>query len=310
MKKLYRFVFLAVLGWANLAVLPGCSKAPPLEESNELRLGAASEISGPVEVPISAPATLKGMNTESLGAVRARLTAQIPGLMAKSYAPVKSIFEKIDPALEWESAESFYLFGPGSMCGVGPALDSDLIFNPYMLLGARFFGLGMKQSPFRWSQATRDSAATGNSQIPMALKPVSLSWIPKESRAELLFRVSNYLQEAEPWLLNPIGVGDVVFSLSPLNARDLGFKFMRIDTENSSNIVLPPQPPSALQLLEIFTPRQLKSSSARCNSSGWPYKTYRNLKLRAVPAKLRVLLWRSDPRDLGSPDFSYDINFD
>ena len=271
-------------------------------QPNHLGVGAQSIVSGEVQVPIAAPISLNGSDAESIASLRRGVISAVPGLLAGEYQPLEDIYKAIRPDLRWESHLPYYLRKLDLMCGQGASVDSDIVLNPFMLAVPRFFGLACRYTKLIWSKEKVRSEALP-AELPLYVKPSILIWFPRESRAELTVRVSDYIEDVQSWVEQALAPEDVKFSLWPINARDMGLAYMYIPPALAVNVVLPDRPNSALRLGETFLIRHLKPYPEECLSSGVSHKTQFALRLKALPAEVTLWFWETSPSDLKAPPY-------
>lgn len=254
--------------------------------NNRLALGpsAATDL---VDITIASPATFNGAHKKTVLDWRAAQISPYAELLAAPYQPSDEVFGQIVDGAPWWGIEGVFLHGPGQRSIEGAAEESRFILNPFLLVAAEF------------NENRRAHVEEGASEL--WCQPHSLRWMPRQRRAEVTYPGRCIAQRSTRH-----------FDLIAYNARDLGLGYMYVDYAASMNIGKIDAPRAAYANPQFIHKGGSCGYPGGCNNLSPQTPPIDDLEIRALPAKLEILLWYAAPGDVATtpPDLRYRINFE
>lgn len=272
----------SVLYWRQQAIK---IRAPvTMTTGNRLALGGAAKIDV-VDIRINTPAELDRLSKDEVLRLRRQTVMAHPELLAADYVPAETIFGQIVDGAPWWGLEGQFRRGPGSASIDGPSEESRFILNPFLLVAPEFGG---------WWRDLSDAEAAS---FPFACHPQTLSWWPKEGRAEAVYSAACIARRQYP-----------EFALIAYNARDLGLGYIYVSYADSRNVskLVPP-------IVAYANPQFIHKGGScgylgGCNNMSPQTPPIDDIRLDDLPARIMVWLWRTRPDSVEvKPDFKYVI---
>jgi len=251
----------------------------PGAEPNRLRLGARGML---VDVPLHPPAELDGKTRAQILAAREREVARFPQLLEGPYRPYAGVFEAIEDRLPWWGLVGLYHAGPGDHAADGLSDQSRYVLNPFLLAGlreGRVFGCGVPATDAKVQppEVRRLQWTLGPS--PVVFEEIALG--PYFDALDLDVR-----EAARD------------FDLILYNARDFGFRSFAIDGAGTRNVTPKRPGQRPWRLTHLLHRGRSCGLPGGCNNVSPGSDEYK-IRVDALPAIIRVNLWRVLPREAG-----------
>jgi hypothetical protein len=234
-----------------------------------------------------------------------------PWLIYTNYEPAKVVFSQIEDRKPWWGTAGWYYHGSGEMSTNGPARESLLILNPYLLVSADFSGLSIhsgRTDPF-WNQDIITASALETSRFPFNISPENLRWWPGRGRVEVTYNLTEYLGLLNTWTAKPYSIADASLDLIAYNARDFNMNYIWVDYTESiyiSKDILPPEP---FEISHYLHHTDSCGFAGGCNSMDPVTPEIQDIEIDKLPAKLILYLWRDRPASAEEPpNITYVIN--
>ncbi|MGE0265904.1 MAG: hypothetical protein AB7V06_24765 [Candidatus Obscuribacterales bacterium] len=271
--------------------------------ANELAVGDKAKTSGPVDIGLSGFTSLNYLSKYQILATRGHHVNRNTELLLRPYVPTDSVFGKIENNKPWWGVNGAFVFGSGQRSIEGPAEESRFLLNPFLLVGL---------SP--WSAEIWDTAKLSEGELkeenfPYCWMPSLLRWYPERRVIQVLYDVSAYNRSLEYWEpkikdKSPI----TVFGLVAYNARDFGYSYLSVPLKDCKNIVNHEDPGHAVEIHQFIHCGNSSGYPGGCNNMSPAQKEIDHLEFTALPATLRVDLFKQDPGpNLETPDLSVII---
>ncbi len=302
MRDIHRHLkYICVLA-ASGTVISSCGTQ---EESgqNQLDMGFDSKAPESVTLQLSGLMNYSGKTSEELLALRSKKVQEHPELLKGSYEPSSKLFA-FDGSSPWWGTRGYLFRGSGGAVDStdGVSRESKFFGNPFVLVCPEFFGDNMHWSRQRFAK-TEDFARVFPTYVP----PQSVTLYPKEKREEITYDLMSYYNSVRSMLDNNWKISDISFSLVGYNARDFGYNYIYVDAGSSSNMATLPS--KVIAIGQSLIVKTKGSCAPKCNDLDGPPQM-EGFKLRNLPAKCRLLLWRKEPEShVKTPDLKIDLVF-
>ena len=182
--------------------------------------------------------------------------------------------------------------------------------NPFLLVGAEFYGLSIWSSGFAWDKPRIPGNDLNQSNFPFYCKPKSLSWLPAQARAELTYDVSKYIRTVNTWTVQPLSVRNTSFDLIAYNARDLNLNYLYLSYRESRNLSKDQPPDSPISIPQYIHRGGSCGYSGGCNNMSPDTPEFADIYINTLPAKAVIYLWTEEPESSQqSPDMTFVIYF-
>lgn len=223
--------------------------------------------------------------------MRSEAVARHSQLMAGNYQPSDAVFGQIVDGLPWWGILGAYTYGKGDRSIAGPALHSESILNPYLLVVPDF---NIRLHP----QAVEGmDEQTGYTQFYCA--PRHLRWQPRLGRAEVTY-------DAECLRRNRAHS----FSLAAYNARDLNLKYIYVSYRDSRNIVKQDEPTGAYENPQYIHQGPSCGFPGGCNNMSPQTPPIDDIRIVGWPVEVVIRLWENNPGTIEKhPDMEYIMHF-
>lgn len=282
----------------------GCSQLSTTAHGNELAIGKCAKTNAPVIIPMVEPVNLNWKPRDEVLGMRAKEVGKFRSLLLDSYEPGE-LFDQMEDRKPWWGLHGLHIYRQGNRAIEGPSKESVYLLNPFRLVAAEANNIGIWKAG---SLSPRDLNTPG---FPFNWNSGPLKFDSRNSMAQVTYDVTGYHRALAKWI--PKLRGDTViqdFSLIAYNARDFGMNFMYLDSTRSLNV----QPWASKDAFEI--PQMIHCGGScgypgGCNNMS-PHKTETdNNRLKKLPARAYLKLWRDRPRDpITAPaDFAMVIDF-
>lgn len=280
----------------------------PLPERSEpprLMLGAAAAIDGPIVISRHDPLDLDGLTRDAVLDLRRQRVARHPDLI-REYQPSPAVYSRIVDGLPWWGMLGHFVHGPGQRSIDGTSEESRFLLNPFLLVGIDLFGASIWNQDFAWDPAELAAVPLEEAALPLWVEPASLTWWPAESRAEVVYDVTTFLDRVAELAATPPTLPLGGTSLMPQNARDLGFDFLHVDLDASTHIAQPGHSSEPIRIRSFIHQGGSCGYPGGCNN-GSPYQVQLDhIVLEELPARMVIQLWRTRP---AGPAAASDMEF-
>lgn len=216
------------VGALALAIVFGHKPPPILPNPNKLAVGAQAKNKGVISIALHPPIVLNGKTKEQIFSIRQAQLNSHNDLLAAKYTPFDPIFAHVDYGSPWLSIKGLaFTKNDGLSITEGESWESIWITNPLLLVAPEFM-----EGPI-WNERL-----IGNpdkiKNFPYQCLPRDLVWNPVNRLMEVTYDMDEYSERVievndfkEPLgLMNGMNV-----SLDTMNARDLGYNFMKVEVE-------------------------------------------------------------------------------
>lgn len=286
---------------ASSFLLFACGEGGGEQGGSSLDLGFNSKAPESVSLNLNGLMNFNGKSSEELFALRAKNVSAYPTLLQGAYQPSKTVFE-IESKNPWWGIKGYLFKGRGISETDGLSRESAYFGNPLLLVCPEWYGTDMHWSGQRFPKA--DDFA---SSFPTYLPPAKATIYPKEKREEIRYDVMPYFNHVASMQNGPWKISSIGFDLRAYNARDFGFNYIYVDPNESKNISK--LPPEVVAIGQQLTTRTRDTCAPACNDLITP-DVLCGFKLKDLPAKCRLLLWKNKPAShLVANDMKVDLIF-
>lgn len=271
------------------------------ESGNNLDVGFNSKAPESISINLNGLMNYNGKSTDELMAMRLRNVNTHPELLTAPYKPSAQVFS-IDGKNPWWGLRGYMFRGRGISTTDGMSRESVYFGNPYVLVCPEFYGTNM-----HWSSSRFPKDDDFAKVFPTYLQPQSVKIIPKEKREEITYDVMSYYNNVKSMLDSAWPISEIAFDLFAYNARDFGYNYLYIEPGKSSNISK--MPPDVIPIDQVLGTKTRDTCAPTCNDISSP-DALLGYKLKNLPAKCHILLWKAKPTSHVAPeDFRIDLIF-
>ncbi|MFH1126346.1 MAG: hypothetical protein V1703_04410 [Candidatus Altiarchaeota archaeon] len=235
--------------------------------------------------------------------LRREAVVQHSQLIEKEYTPSDLVFGEIVDGRPWWGILGLSYYGNGEKGIEGESLQSLHITNPFLLVGL--------------DEGYAHIVPDELNLTPQAIypKPINLIWSADRTWARVTYNITE-LREIQMEYRFPNALTSELEFVA-YNARDMGFNYLYIDTEKSSNINLFSKHSLLRFILWRNEPVQIKQFIHLGGSCGYPggcnnispHQSEFVFRYYHLPARIHLKLWRDKPDDTSQkPDMVYIID--
>lgn len=287
------------------AISSVCGGALPAQAENSLAVGAAAKTPATLDVPLNGPAEFNWKKRADILRMRQTAISRTPQLLNGSYVPLDDVFEQIEDGKPWWGFAGECVFGRGLGSIQGYSEESRFVLNPFMLVACNPATLGI------WKASQLSDRDLKDPKFPFYWMPESLRYNPRQQTAELTYNISNYLRDV---MARPALATDASqlrkFSLVAYNARDMGYKYIYLDTQKSTAVENDNHPKDATFIRQFIHCGGTCGYPGNCNNMSPYIEEIDRCRLNKLPARAVVYLWKERPDNVtAKPDFTYIITF-
>ncbi|MEZ4535682.1 MAG: hypothetical protein R3D26_11895 [Cyanobacteriota/Melainabacteria group bacterium] len=280
-------------------ILLGACTDRALVSANELRLGksVADEV---VEIPLQPMLELDYLSRESVLNMRKKLVDEKNSLLARPYSPESVIFSQIVSGKPWWGIIGCSVYGQGQRSIEGLSEESRFLLNPYLLVGVSSWS----NEIWDLDKIQRNPKVLLQPDFPYCWQPSILRYYPARSALQVAYEVSSYNQALTKFK-NYLKPGEVVdrFNLVAYNARDFGFNYLYVPVEECKNIENAEKVAAPVQIVQFIHCGGSSGYNGGCNNMSPLQKEINEFYVKALPATVKVKLWRSHPGNISrDPD--------
>jgi hypothetical protein len=303
MKKFRQFTAAAV-SLGAVFLLEACQTTSSVSgNAHELAIGKFAKSNTPVNIAENPPVNLNNKLKTDIFDMRSEMVNKHAQLLQGTYQPNFEIFGMVTSGKPWWGLYGSQLFGPGERAIEGPSKESLYLLNPFRLVSAEPASGGI------WN--LRKLKASDYPSLPYYWKPGAVKFDAKNSIAEVTYDVSGYKKELERFkygLNGPVLV--TRFALIAYNARDLGFHYLSVSPQNSTNIANFARNDQPVELRQFIHCGGSCGYPGGCNNMSPFIPELESLNLNGLPARAYILLWEEKPTSVKQvPDMVFVLNF-
>ena len=282
-------------------------------ETNVLAIGSEAAARDVIAINCAKPVPLNFMTKAQVLNLRREAVLLYPTLIKGSYAPAVPVFGQIEDGLPWWGTVGGWYFYhvPGESSILGPAEQSRCLLNPYLLVAADVRTETVNGDDWRWDTNKATEADALNGRVPLVPHPTDLRWMPARCRADVTYHVTQFVADANPYMLNKLRDDRAVADLTAYNARDFGLHYIYVSYKDSTNVSKERPPAEAYDNPQFLHRGMSCGYPGGCNNRSPTTPVLDDLKLSPLPATLTVLLWHRKPDTVtDAPDFTFFVHFD
>lgn len=285
----------------SAASLFACGGGDNGSKNNDLDIGYGSKAPDSVSIDLNGMTDYNNKTKEDLLGLRTRAVNKHPELLKAPYVPSPSVFA-IDPKSSWWGLKGYMFRGHNLNSTEGLSRESAYFGNPFLLVCPEWYGSNMN-----WGRRFQSDADFAKA-FPAYLPPSSIKLISKEKREEVTYDVMHYYNEIKDLMDNPWDLSNLGFDLYAYNARDFGYNFMYVEPTNSSNISKFTS--DVVPITQGLGTRTRDTCAPSCNDLVDTPEAIQGFKIKNLPAKCRILLWKLKPQSYLAPtDLTIDLIF-
>ncbi len=278
------------------------------ENHNQLLIGDRALVRHTYDVELNTPVEFDFLSKTEVLQYRRDAVAKHAELIDSGYTPSSGVFGQIEDGRPWWGEAGQYFHGAGVRSIEGPSEESRYIVNPLLLVAADMAGLSPLAAGYQ--ENSNRSSELSDPNFPLCCRPHSLTWWPHESRAEVIYDVSDHLEKLNRYAARPMSLSYAVFCLMPDNARDMNLNYLAVSPETSANVSRRGMERKVVRILHYLHRGGSCGYPGGCNN-GSPYQAELDgFHVDSVPAHLDVLLWRDRPDDASqAPTMRFTLRF-
>ncbi len=265
--------------------------------SNELAVGSLARTSSnqTIEIPLYNPVCLNGASQAQILSQRSYVVQKIPQLLASAYNPSQDFFGQIVDGKPWWGMPGIFVYGAGAKSCDGASEEARFIVNPFLLVGANSWSAEI------WDPNKFSEKEASDKNFPYCFMPASLHFYPREKIAKVIYDITDYHAR--------LGIFDYCrkeknnisdFGLVAYNARDFGYHYIYFDQKASANVENVNPTTRATEIRQMIHCGGSCGLSTGCNNMSPAQDEIDHLRLKALPAKAMVKLWKEAPDSTNS----------
>ena len=251
-----------------------------------LRVGADLRGAGTIDIRLAPLRELDFLKLEEILELRVQAVMKFRDLAPSAYRPSAAVFGQIESGRPWWGIEGIYFFGTGEKSILGPAEESRMLLNPYLLVALT-------------EPAAHSTNLRASGSLPYYPEPRHLWMEPGKSSGGVQYNLSGYLEYLRK-IKQLKEAGSITLNLVAYNARDFNYNFLYLSPQESVGIQSHNQNEAAVPIQQYLHKGDSCDYPGGCNN-GSPYQPELVLTVRRFPAKALVKLWKHAPGSLASP---------
>lgn len=300
LSKILRYSIFAAGFMALMAAL-----GLPALADNAMAVGAQAKVPGSLDVQLAGPAEFNWKKRAEIIQMREAAVARTPQLLSTRYIPNDEVFDQIEDGKPWWSFAGECVFGKGLGSIQGYSEESRFVLNPFMLVACNPATLGI------WNRNMLSDRDIKDPRFPFYWMPESLRYNPRQQSAELTYNISNYLRDVMSRKALATDASQLRrFSLVAYNAKDMGYRYIYLDTKKSTAVENDNHPRDATFIAQFIHCGGTCGYPGGCNNMSPFIPEIDRCRLNKLPARAVVYLWKDRPESVEQkPDFTYTITF-
>lgn len=241
-------------------------------------------------------------------AQRQKAIEQFTQLTDGTYCPDHQIFDQIVDGKPWWSMEGSFVYGQGELSTKGNSEESRFILNPYLLVAANSWSCEI------WDKNKMSGKEFADLNFPFCYMPERATINPKEQKLVVTYDITAYharLLSYDYCRKEKSTISD--FGLTAYNARDFGYRYIYFDPKGSINVLNTSDSKSKNNSVEIKQFIHCGGSCglpSGCNNMSPAQPEIDRLRLKGLPARASIKLWRQRPANINDKeDFKVIFEF-
>lgn len=278
---------------------------PQRPNLNVLYLGKESIVTSPYEIQLNLPIDLNYKTKKEIYEIRSSFVKKYPDLIKGSYLPSEQVFGQIIDGRPWWGLWG-QVYGAGQRSIEGLAEESRFIANPFLLVTMDFW-----HDKEAWNLTSLTEEKIRKIDFSLTPLPKRLTWWPVESRAEMVYDLSEYIKITNQFTNSPLSQEKINFDLVAYNARDFNLNYMYISFEKSRNIIQKKPSSWPFQIIQFIHMGNSCGYPGGCNNMSPADSNIDDLTMTGLPAQVYILLWKKQPKTINEPaDMTFVIHID
>ena len=303
-KNTFSLTFLCLMAAASMTVATINDVRTQQLSTNRLSLGPQAKVQTGVSLAINSASEYDFHSRSEIENLRRNCANQHPELLLYQYTPMPAIFSQIEDGKPWWGLDGQLFFDSGDKSIDGLSEESRFVNNPFMLVCANMVLDGYQYESSKFP-SKEDFALSG---IPLDCTASQVAIYPRESREEITYNVTNFLQASAKIVDLPKQLGSAPFDVVAYNARDFGYNYLAVSPRFSQNINKTSDRP--IEIAQYIHCGSSCGYNGGCNNMSPYIEGLHGLSLKKLPAQACVYLWRSRPTSVEqTPDFIVQLNF-
>ncbi|SRR5579875_539896 len=285
-----------------LAAAVACCTFTACTRANELAIGKAAKIKGPIQIPIAPPADFNFKPVAQIMAMRKAEVNKYAALLKSDYKPNSEVFGQVEDRKPWWGTIGMAFYGRGSKSIIGPAEESRFVLNPFLLAGNMEI-IGLDRRRIREADLLQMS-------YPTFYQPAGLRWWPDQGKAEVTYHVSSLESQLASMLgYSRYDTRSAGMGLELINARDLGLNYVYIPPAWAYNIEIGSPMRGIISIPQFIHCGGSCGYPGGCNNMSPARAELDRFKITKLPARLVLMFWANAPAKGEPPDMTYTINY-
>ena len=285
----------------------------PKPNRNALAVGPEARADA-VEIGILTPVELDGKTRDEALRLRRQAALMYPDMLAGAYQPSEAVFGQIDDGSPWWGTVGQFYHGSGQQSIEGPSEETRFILNPYLLVAAEFNGLSIwarTGEPLVWDKGRVTGGQAAQPDFPLYCDARTLSWRPREARAEVVYDLSAYIRDASRWTARPLSLAQASFDVIAYNAWDFNLNHLRFSPEDSVNVQQVSPSATAVAISQYLHRGSSCGYPGGCNNMSPRVRELEGFRIQRLPARAVFYLWREKPLSADQPpDVVFALRFE
>lgn len=273
---------------------------------SELAVGPKSKVNEqtPIDVFVQPPASFNYLTKKQVLDMRQGEVDKHVELVVDRYQPSFLVFGQIEDEKPWWGIKGSFIHGSGEKSIEGDAEESRFLVNPFLLVGLN------PNSAEIWDESKLSNGETDKPDFPYFWKPSIVRFWPRREIVQIAYEVSDFnkrIKQLENLLKDKTEIDQ--FSLVAYNARDFGYEYIYVPVNESVNIANQNDPRTPVRIQQYIHCGGSSGFPGGCNNMSPEQPQIDRFKLKQLPAKVKVLLWKTSPGSITTkPDLTVLID--
>jgi hypothetical protein len=260
------------------------------------------------KVPIFAPIDFYNRSVDELVRLRSEIALR-SGIASGNGELGRHLFASVDSSTRWFSHVGFYAIGGNPAALFGPTTkESTQFLNPAVLIYPELVGLSIwEENGLSWSISK--APLEGLKALPLYPRLSNLVFDSENKWGAVTLNVRAFMVQAEQYTARPLQREKIALLGSALNARDLGFKFGKLNISASERVTS--KDPKVVEFHESYGTYQSCYGAGPCNFLPLDLLSFADLTIESIPARAQFDLWKEAPSsDTAEPDYSFVLHIE
>ncbi len=244
-----------------------------------------------LNIPLRGPLELNFLSKDDIFRMRKEWVASEPRLAPAGYEPLPEIFSAVGDGNPWWGLSGIYGLGPGEQSITGPAEESRILANPYLLVGL------IETHAWKGMDPPNYNVAFYPTPIALVYRARNDAWARYNVSEHFSFLVQNNYFEGHKREL----------TFAAYNARDFGYNYLAVDAAKSRNVVWKNPSAGAARIQQMLHVGGSCGHPSGCTNMS-PFQPELLIDIPELPANAFIRLWRSEPTDINAPpDMTFNL---